>query len=756
MRLIPVYNHPAAGWPALGTSFRNLVHQQTLIRGPMALMRSNQPSYGFDCPGCAWPDHDGYKAVDICENGIKVVASETTSRRADAAFFARHPVAELRGWTGAELETAGRLVNPLHYDAAQDRWVEVSWEAALDDIAATIKALTPEQCAFYTSGRTSNEAAFIYQFMVRLLGTNNMPDCSNLCHEPTSVMLAKQIGIGKSTVKPEDFESAQLIILFGQNPASNHPRMLETLATASKRGCHIVAVNPLREQGLRAFANPQKPQDMLLGHATPMVSEFFQVRVGGDCAFIAGLCKWLLAHGQPDGDFIKQHTSGFEAFQIWLDGVSWDAIERKSGISQEEIIALAQWYDQSPATICTWGMGITQHVAGEDNVAMITNLLLLKGNIGKPGAGASPIRGHSNVQGDRTMGIHHKPTAEFVAGLEPLVNQTLPHEEGIDVVQAAEAIINGKLEALIGLGGNFAAAIPEPAQVQAAMSGLKLTVQIGIKLNETMLYPGQKGYILPCLGRTERDQQRSGAQRVSVEDSMCQVTPSQGHLNPASEQLRSEVDILCELAHRLFGPVGSMDWLALRDDYELIRERIAQSIKGFDNFNARLTESRRGFYLGNAARDRQFNTDTGKAQFVVPLQPWQAPATVNPQAGNQLVVQQPDMAIWEFTSIRSHDQFNTTIHGTHDRYRDVNRRDVLFVHPDSMAAHGLTAGQAVMVQRVDARASHGPLVLQPFDIAGQCVAAYYPECNGLFSLREHAPESGTPSFKSLQVRLIPV
>lgn len=744
MRRIPVYNHPAAGWPALGSSLRKLVFQRDVMRGSLALSRSNQPQYGFDCPGCAWPDHKTYKPIDICENGIKAVASETTQRRADAAFFAQHPVRELRLWQPQALEEAGRLVSPMRYDAKQDRWVNVEWNDALDDIANQLKRIQPNRASFYTSGRTSNEAAFIYQMMVRLYGTNNLPDCSNMCHEPTSVVLEKQIGIGKSTVRVEDFEHAKLILMFGQNPASNHPRMLETLAYAHKQGCRIVAINPVREAGLKRFANPQKPQDMLLGHASEVVSNYIQVKIGGDCALLTGLCKWLVQEQAIDQSFIAHYTSHFDQFCNWLDQQQWQDIEQQSGIKQDQIAQLARWYSESTATICTWGMGITQHTAGEDNVAMITNLLLLQGNIGKRGAGTSPIRGHSNVQGDRTMGIHHDPKPELMDGLQKLVEKPLPRDKGLDVVKTAQAIIEGKIDALIGLGGNFATAIPQPDTVRQAMAKLKLSVQIGTKLNETMLYPAQTAYLLPCLGRTEADQKRTGRQRVTIEDSMCQITPSQGHLQPASSALRSEVDILCELAYRLVGKQPSLDWLSLKEDYSQIRDCIARSISGFEDFNTQLAQRPRGFYLDNPARRRRFKTDSQKAQFICPQQSIRCHADSTTQS---------NLMTWQLTSLRSHDQFNTTVYGVQDRYRATTRRDVLFMHPDAIQANGWQVGQAVMVERTDQQAQHGPLILQPLDLAQQCIAVYYPECNGLFRLDEHAPESGTPTYKSLAVHV---
>ncbi|MBR5495311.1 MAG: molybdopterin-dependent oxidoreductase, partial [Psychrobacter sp.] len=410
MRKIPVYTHPAAGWPALISSTRKLMDYKAFMRGSVSVLHSNQPKGGFDCPGCAWPDHKTHKVIDVCENGIKVIASETMNQRADAAFFARHSVTELQSWSGYELEHSGRLSEPLYYDAAQDRYVAISWQAAYERIADVLKNLdSPDEALFYTSGRVTNEPAFMFQLFVRCFGTNNLPDCSNMCHEPTSVMLGKQLGVGKATVVLEDFEQAKLIMLFGQNPATNHPRMLEMLAHAHKQGCRIISINPMREQGLSKFRNPQKPTHMAAGQSDEMVDEVIQIQIGGDVALLTGLAKWLVENDKIDSEFISTHTSGFDDLKQWLVAQSWTDIELGSGITQADIINLAKLVADSPATICTWGMGITQHVQGEDNVAMITNLLLLMGMIGIDGAGASPVRGHSNVQGDRTMGIHERP-----------------------------------------------------------------------------------------------------------------------------------------------------------------------------------------------------------------------------------------------------------------------------------------------------------------------------------------------------------
>ncbi len=427
MRKIPIYSHPAAGWPALISSTQKLMDYQTFLRGSLSVLKSNQPQSGFDCPGCAWPDHKSHKAIDVCENGIKVIASETMTHKADADFFARHTVTELQGWSGYELEHSGRLSEPVYYDAAQDRYVPIPWEAVYSLIAEQLGQLdSPNEALFYTSGRVTNEPAFLYQLFVRCFGTNNLPDCSNMCHEPTSVMLGKQLGVGKATVMLEDFEQAKLILMFGQNPATNHPRMLEMLAHAHEQGCRIISINPMREQGLSRFRNPQKPMHMAAGQSDDMVDDVIQIQIGGDAALLTGIAKWLIENDRINHDFITTHTSGFEPLKQWLTAQTWEDITLGCGISQSDIISLAGLVADSSATICTWGMGITQHVQGDDNVAMITNLLLLMGMIGIDGAGASPVRGHSNVQGDRTMGIHERPSITLLDCLVRVFERHMP------------------------------------------------------------------------------------------------------------------------------------------------------------------------------------------------------------------------------------------------------------------------------------------------------------------------------------------
>ena len=774
MRKIPVYSHPAAGWPALISSTQKLMDYQTFLRGSLSVLKSNQPQGGFDCPGCAWPDHKSHKRIDVCENGIKVVASETMTKKADAQFFARHTVTELQGWSGYELEHSGRLSEPLYYDAVQDRYVPISWEAAYQCIAEQLGQLdSPDEALFYTSGRVTNEPAFMYQLFVRRFGTNNLPDCSNMCHEPTSVMLGKQLGVGKATVMLEDFEQAKLILMFGQNPATNHPRMLEMLAHAHEQGCQILSINPMREQGLSRFRNSQKPTHMAAGQSDTMIDEVVQIQIGGDAALLTGIAKWLIENNKINTDFITTHTSGFEPLKQWLTEQSWTDIEQGCGIAQTEIIRLAKLVADSPATICTWGMGITQHVQGDDNVAMITNLLLLMGMIGIEGAGASPVRGHSNVQGDRTMGIHERPAQKLLDSLARVFKRPMPQAAGFDVVTGAKALVAGKLKVFMSMGGNYAVAAPDTSAIEQALTTTQLNVFVGTKLNETMLYPGAHNLILPCLGRTERIVTAKGEQFATIEDSMCQIVPTQGTLTPVSDALKSEAQIVADIATHVLKTDTDIPWQAMSEDFDLIRDYIAQAIDGFENFNTRIRAAERGFHLYHPARHRVWNTDSGKAQFIVPQYPITYVAAqmadtaaalndgLNPSGNDS--DQGIEQKIWQLTSVRSHDQFNTMIFGYNDRYRQTNRRDVLFMHPDEMSRLGWQKGDQVMVSRHASSSSHtahknkprvlGPLILTEMDIAANAVAAYYPECNDLFDLDTHAPDSHIPAYKSTTVVL---
>lgn len=629
------------------------------------------------------------------------------SVKADAKFFARHTLTELQGWNGYELEHSGRLSEPMRYDAKQDKYLPIAWNDAYKIIAEQLNKLaSPDEALFYTSGRVTNEPAFLYQLFVRCYGTNNLPDCSNMCHEPTSVMLSKQLGVGKATVKLEDFEQAKLILMFGQNPATNHPRMLEMLAHANKLGCKIISINPMREQGLSAFRNPQKPSHMAAGQSDAMVDHVIQIQIGGDTALLTGIGKWLIESNKINNDFIAEHTSGFEPLKQWLTEQTWADIELGCGIEQAAIVALAKEVANSPKTICTWGMGITQHVQGDDNVAMITNLLLMMGMIGIDGAGASPIRGHSNVQGDRTMGVHERPGQKLLDSLERVFKRPMPQEDGFDVTAGARALIEGKLKTFMSMGGNYAVAAPDMSAIQQALTTTELNVFVGTKLNGTMLYPGANNIILPCISRTEQIITDKGEQFATTEDSMCQVSRSQGNLKPISEDIKSEVQIIADIATHVLEDTD-IPWQAMSQDFDIIRDYVAQAIDGFEKFNQRVREADRGFHLYHPARHRVWNTDSGKAQFEVPQYPitfvakQMAEATADLQADIDNSSDEDDAVIsviansqkvWQLTSVRSHDQFNTMIFGYQDRYRQTDRRDVLFMHPDEISRLGWKKG----------------------------------------------------------------
>jgi len=770
MRKIPIYSHPAAGWPALIASTRKLMDYKSFLRGSLSVLQSNQPSGGFDCPGCAWPDHKTHKTLDVCETGIKVLASETMSVKADAQFFARHTVKELQGWSGYELEHSGRLSEPMRYDAKQDKYLPIAWNDAYKIIADQLNKLnSPDEALFYTSGRVTNEPAFLYQLFVRCYGTNNLPDCSNMCHEPTSVMLGKQLGVGKATVMLEDFEQAKLIIMFGQNPATNHPRMLEMLAHAHKQGCKIISVNPMREQGLSAFRNPQKPSHMAAGQSDDMVDNVVQIQIGGDAALLTGLAKWLIDNNKISESFIAEHTSGYEPLKEWIDEQTWADIELGCGIEQADIIALAKQVAASSKTICTWGMGITQHVQGDDNVAMITNLLLMMGMIGLDGAGASPVRGHSNVQGDRTMGVHERPKQELLDSLERVFKRKMPQEDGFDVVGGAKALIEGKLKAFVSMGGNYAVAAPDMSAIQQALTTTDLNVFVGTKLNGTMLYPGANNIILPCISRTEKIITDKGEQFATTEDSMCQISRSQGNLKPISKDIKSEVQIIADLATHVLGD-SDIPWQKMSQDFDIIRDYVAQAIDGFEDFNERVRAADRGFHLYHPARHRVWNTDSGKAQFEVPKYPITFVAKQMAEATEDLRAtsdydsddssdntnNHAEQQVWQLTSVRSHDQFNTMIFGFKDRYRQTERRDVLFMHPDEISRLGWHKGDKVTISRQDSHEqirTLGPLILTEMDIAANAVATYYPECNDLFDLDTLAPDSHIPAYKSSTVML---
>jgi molybdopterin-dependent oxidoreductase alpha subunit len=737
------YRKAAGGMDALASSVQALRRQGILGKGAKTMLRANQP-HGFDCPGCAWPDRNPHSTFQFCENGVKAVAAEATARRVTADFFAAHTVSELAGWTDMALEEQGRLTEPMRYDAASDRYVPVTWDDAFELIGQALRALgNPDRAIFYTSGRTSNEAAFLYQLFVRQFGTNNFPDCSNMCHEPTSQAMPPQIGVGKGTVTLADFETTQAIFIFGQNPGTNHPRMLGELREAAKRGCRIVVFNPLRERGLERFADPKHPVELLGGQGVQLASHYYTVRIGGDLAAINGLIKAVLEAGAEDREFIEANCIGYPDLVATVSAMDWRDIERGSGLSEAQLREAAQVYIDSPASIICWGMGITQHRRSMATIQSLVNLLLLRGNIGRPGAGACPVRGHSNVQGDRTMGIYEKPSGLFLDRLGAEFGFEPPRRAGYDTIAAIEAMAADAGSVFIGMGGNFAAATPDTARTHTALRNCALTVQVSTKLNRSHVVHGRQALILPCLGRTEIDIQSGGMQAVTVEDSMSMVHRSAGMNPPASPQLLSEPMIVARLAAATL-PNSTVPWLWLVEDYDRIREHIGRVVPGFENFNERVSVPG-GFHLRNAARERDWSGIGGRARFLA--------HALDPDDGTVIA---PDLLT--LTTIRSHDQYNTTVYGLRDRYRGVDgERRVLFIAAADLQRLGWSADQRVDIVSVweDGERVAPSFRLVEYDIPAGCVAAYYPETNVLVPLGHHAEGARTPASKSIPVRLRP-
>ena len=743
------YDKPAGGWGALKSVGQALAGQQTVVEGGKTLLRANQPD-GFDCPGCAWPDPRHASSFEFCENGAKAVAWEATSKRATPALFARHTLSELRTWTDHALEDAGRLTEPMAYDPTSDRYVAIAWDEAFARIAAGLKALShPDEAEFYASGRTSNEAAFLYQLLGRRFGTNNFPDCSNMCHEPTSVALPDSIGVGKGSVTLEDFDHADLILSFGHNPGTNHPRMMTTLRDAARRGAGILVFNPLRERALERFAAPQDLVEMATLGGTDIASRYYQVRIGGDAALLQGMMKALIAWDAEtpvlDHAFIAEHTAGFTEFAAILDGLAWPDIEAQSGLSRADIEEAADAYAKAKAVILCYGMGLTQHRHASSTVQQIVNLLLLRGNIGRQGAGICPLRGHSNVQGDRTVGIWEKPSEAFLAGMDRVFPFRSPRKHGHTVVEAISAMERGESKLFVGLGGNFAVAAPDPVRTFAALQRMDMTVHIATKLNRTHLLPGRDSLLLPCLGRTEHDHQAGGPQSVTVEDSMSMVHASKGLNPPASSGLKSEPAIVAGIGKALFGANDPVDWDALIADYDRIRDLIEGVLPElFAGYNEKIRIPG-GFRLAVAASERIWKTASGKANFL-------------PYVLDAGPAEAADPAVLTLTTLRSHDQYNTTIYGSNDRYRGVfGRRDVVFANAADLADRGLGDGDRIDLE--SATDASGARTLRGFtavarDLPRGCLAAYYPEANGLVSLDAHDRRSGTPAYKSIPVRMM--
>ncbi|KIP98364.1 MULTISPECIES: FdhF/YdeP family oxidoreductase [Pseudomonas] len=751
------YKGAAAGWGALISVTQFWLDSKQPFKNLRALLKTNQNG-GFDCPGCAWGDSPEDGRIKFCENGAKAVNWEATKRRVDAKFFAKYSVSQLREQSDYWLEYQGRLTEPMRYDASTDRYVPTSWDDAFSLIAKHLKNLeSPNQAEFYTSGRASNEAAFLYQLFVRAFGTNNFPDCSNMCHEASGVALIQSVGIGKGSVTFADFEHADAIFVLGQNPGTNHPRMLEPLREAVKRGAQVVAFNPLKERGLERFQHPQHALEMLTNGSEPLNTAFFRPALGGDMAALRGIAKFLLqwereavAKGDKpvfDHAFIAEHTDGVDAYLAVLDETSWESLVEQSGLTLEDIEQAALMYRRADKVIMCWAMGITQHLHSVATIQEIVNLQLLRGNLGRPGAGLCPVRGHSNVQGDRTMGINDRPPVLLLDNIEKRFQFKVPRENGHNTVEAINAMVDGQAKVFIALGGNFAQATPDSPRTHQALQNCELTVQISTKLNRSHLTTGTDALILPCLGRTDIDVQANGPQAVTVEDSFSMIHASNGQLDPLSKEMRSEPAIVAGIAKATLGN-HPVDWDAMIADYSRIRELIADTIPGFQDFNNRVQHPG-GFYLGNSAGARQWKTTTGKANFKAnALLADLLPAQVRNSG------QTPDLIL---QTMRSHDQYNTTIYGLDDRYRGVRgQRDVLFVNEADLTRLGYKHGQKVDITSLWDDGIERKVVgftLLAFDIPAGQAAAYYPEANPLVPLESVGLGSHTPTSKFVAIRL---
>ena len=738
----------AAGVTAVAVALDRAVEEMGIVRTARTLTRVNQ-RHGFDCPGCAWPEPTGHRRpAEFCENGAKAVAEEATLRTVTPEFFATHSLDDLAGKTGYWLGQQGRLTHPMVLRPGDTHYSPIAWEQAYRLIADTLRGLaSPDEAVFYTSGRTANETAFLYQLLVRSFGTNNLPDCSNMCHESSGAALTRSIGIGKGSVSIDDFAAADLIIVAGQNPGTNHPRMLSALSTAKAHGATVIAVNPLPETGLIGFRDPQTVKGFTSG--VTIADDFLQIRLGGDMALFQGLAKLLFdAEDRAPGTvvdrvFVDAHTAGFAEYEKHMRAVDLDEVVEATGLTREQLDRTAGLLARSKSTIICWAMGLTQQRHGVATIEEATNLLLLRGMIGKPGAGVCPVRGHSNVQGDRTMGIWEKMPESFLDALDSEFGITAPREHGWDTVDSIRAMRDGRARVFIGMGGNFVSATPDTEVTEAALRACELTVQISTKLNRSHVVHGRTALILPTLGRTDLDLQDGTRQQVSVEDSMSMVHLSTGRLQPVSDDLRSEVAIVCELAAELFGPDHPVPWERFRRDYDHIRDAIARVVPGCADYN-RKVRGRNGFQLPHPPRDnREFRTASGKANFAVNDLHWPR----IPQG--RLLLQ----------TLRSHDQYNTTIYGLDDRYRGIhNARRVVLVHPDDIAEFGFADGD--LVDLISEFSDGVERRVTGFRIVGYATprgnaAAYYPETNPLVPLDHVAERSNTPVSKAVVIRLEP-
>jgi molybdopterin-dependent oxidoreductase alpha subunit len=748
------YTRPSGGWGSVRSLGTILSREGVLASGTLALTRQNKVD-GFQCVSCAWVKPAHPLPFEFCENGAKATAWEITAHRCTPDFFARHTVTELLDWDDYHLEQAGRLTHPMRYDAAIDKYVPVSWGHAIGEIARQLRAITDRRSViFYSSGRTSNEASYLYGLFARAYGNNNLPDSSNMCHETTSVALPESIGVPVGTVALDDFAKTDCILFFGQNPGSNSPRMLHGLQEASERGVPIVVYNPLRERGLERFINPQSPRDMLAGNETRIASQYNQVKAGGDLAALTGICKALLdlhadarTAGNPavlDEAFIAEHTSGFDSFVTWLRRQEWDELERRSGLPRAAMEATAMVYAQARAVIGIYGMGLTQHRAGVETVRMLANLLLMRGNIGRDGAGICPVRGHSNVQGQRTVGITEKPALVPMDRLREQYGFEPPREAGTNTVEACEAVLAGKVNAFVMLGGNFVRAIPDRGQMEPAWNRIPLTVNVATKLNRSHLIHGETSYILPVIGRIEKDRRATGLQDLSIEDSTGCIHGSRGVRSPASQHLISEVRLVCEIAKATLDPNPKLTWDSWRDDYRLIRKSIGDTYPEiFFDYDRRMWEPG-GFQRPLPARRRVWKTSTGRANFVTPHGPDED--IDMPEVGHDTL---------RMITLRSNDQFNTTVYGYSDRFRGIHgTRNVVLMNRVDIDRLGLTPGQTVALRTAskdNIERKLGGLTVVAYNIPVGCVGSYYPEANVLLPLWHYAEGSKTPAAKSIPV-----
>jgi molybdopterin-dependent oxidoreductase alpha subunit len=782
---IKPYTGPAGGWGSAKSVGEILVREHIAAKGSTVLMHQNKPD-GYMCVSCAWAKPAKPHPLEYCENGAKATAWEITDRRADLAFFGSHTLSELEGWRDHDLEEQGRLTHPMRWDPESDTYVSVSWESAFGEIGRELRAISPHAVEFYTSGRASLEAAYMYQLFARLFGSNNLPDCSNMCHESSSVALPESIGASVGTVVLSDFQNTDCIFYISQNVGTSSPRLLHDLQDAVNRGVKIVTFNPLRGRGLERFVNPQAPSEMLTGKATPISSEYYQVKNGGDIAALFGICKSLIEtddalhesgehkvsgrDGTPgdrsdaaavafaasiaaadkkhviDHDFIKEHTAGYEEFAKAARSYEWAELERVSGLTRAQMEHAGQTYATSDAVMMVYGMGLTQHVMGVQNVHMVANLALLRGNIGKPGAGICAVRGHSNVQGQRTVGITEKPDLVPLDKLAELYGFEPPRWTGHTTVDACEAILQGDVAAFIGLGGNFLRAVPETGAMETAWRKLRLTVNIATKLNRSHIVHGEIAYLLPCLGRLEIDEQASGPQAVSMESSVAHFHGSRGRTKPASPDLRSEPWLVAELAKATLPPNAKVPWDTWEADYAAIRDAIEMTYpETFKDFNGRLFQPG-GFPRPLPARERKWVTANGKANFITPKRLFP-----------EMKVGGDQNDVLRLASLRSNDQFNTTIYGYSDRFRGVKgTRHVVFMNKEDIARLELADGDAIdLTTALDdgvMRSVAGLRVVE-YDIPAGCCGAYYPETNPLFPLSHHDPKSKVPGYKDLPVRI---